>query len=85
MTILFKICNKNNLCIIYSFKYQEAHQKQPKSQSKSTKQSSVSSKLVVTDGSKGFWELYEHSLKGSLNPVELNRFLASIRQVTFFL
>ena len=39
-----------------------------------------SGKPLVTEG-KGFWELMESTLKGTLTPVEINRFLAALRQV----
>ena len=39
-----------------------------------------SGKPLVTEG-KGFWELMESTLKGTLTPVEINKFLAALRQV----
>ena len=56
---------------------------QSQKQSKPKKNSAAnekSGKKIVTEG-KGFWELMESSLKGILTPVEINRFLAALRQV----
>ena len=65
------------------FKYiQEQHKHGVKAHAKkggATAQ--VSPKPVSADSSVGFWELLEKSLKGTMTPVEINKFLACLRQV----
>ena len=73
--------------VYYSKKYQTLqNQSQSAKQGKAQKGKGVTKEVSVksTDANKGFWELFETSCKGTLTPVELNRFLAAVRQVCVF-
>ena len=68
--------------ILYSIEIQGTQNSQGQHSNKKSKPlKNPSDKPIATDVSIGFWELFENSLKGTLNPVEINRFLANVRQV----
>lgn len=78
----YKVIRRADYHKVYTSKKYQQQQQQIQKPSKPKKNSAAnekSGKPVSTDG-KGFWELLESTLKGTLTPVEINRFLAALRQ-----